>query len=396
MKQNRWLLSEDMFGPLYPYIIDEDITDIDWDGDSLWISSIKNGTKREEVEGVDAEFVEIFSHYVANSVGQEFNQVKQTLSAETDTLRITFAHDSLVTSGMCFSIRKSMPKLRFSITEALQNEYCDEEVINLLINCVKIKLNFAFCGEPGAGKTECAKFFSTFINEADKVITVEDTLEWHYKNINPGKRADEIKVNDASDYTQAIKLALRLNPSWLMLSEARSTEVQYLIEGWSTGVHGMTTLHTGSVRDIPDRITNMMNKGLDPERMENNVYSYLNVGVYIKREELPDGRIVRKIKEVGLFRHTEGGNECVLIMKNGIFNKSAVPQWFLELFMKNGIEDPYRNDDYKNRLEDERKGMFYGMNESSTERKPAISHNYNPENVNTEDIINIVESIQRG
>lgn len=392
MKQNRWLLTKEQFGPLYPYIEDENVTDIDWDGDSLWITSIINGTKKFEIEGINDEYVERLAQFVANSEGKNFNQVHQVLTAETNTLRITFGHQTLIPSGTCFSIRKSMPKLRFSATEIMENGYCDPEAIHLLVNCIKAKSNFAFCGEPGAGKTECAKFFSTFIDEADKVITIEDTLEWHYKTINKGKRGDEIKVSGPEDYTKAIKLALRLNAAWLMLSEARSKEVQYLIEGWSTGIHGMTTLHTGSVKDIPDRVLNMMDKNLSAERMENNVYSYLNVGVLIKRYEKENGTIVRSIDEIGLFRHTKNSNECVLVMENGKFDKQLVPEWFLDSLRKKGIKNPFISDLLMARLEEEKHGMIYGMNNIEHENFKETEQ-YTMDNVNIEEISKAIENI---
>ena len=54
---------------------------------------------------------------------------------------------------------------------------------------------------------------------------------------------------DTFGYAEAIKSSMRLNPKWIMLSEARSKEVKYLLESWSTGVRGMTTLHTDDVRN---------------------------------------------------------------------------------------------------------------------------------------------------
>lgn len=44
--EKTWLLSMDDFGPLAKYITDDDITDIDWDCDSLWI---RRATKRREL-----------------------------------------------------------------------------------------------------------------------------------------------------------------------------------------------------------------------------------------------------------------------------------------------------------------------------------------------------------
>ena len=47
----------------------------------------------------------------------------------------------------------------------------------------------------GAGKTECAKFFSQFIPAGERVITIEDNPEWHYSQINPGKDCVELRIN---------------------------------------------------------------------------------------------------------------------------------------------------------------------------------------------------------
>lgn len=399
-KTSRWLLNEKAFGPLWQFIINDDITDVDWDSGTLWVSSIKNGTSKMEVEGIDEDFVRTFGAFVANSVGAEFNQVKNTLSAETDTLRITFVHDSLATSGISFSIRKSMPNLRFTATDAIKSGYCDEELMHLLVNAVKIHQNFVYSGEPGTGKTECAKFFSTFIRDNEKVITVEDTLEWHYKYINPEKRSIELKVASAEDYTTAIGIALRMNPSWLMLSEARSRESEFLLEGWSTGVHGMTTIHAGGVADIPDRFTNMVDKSRDLKRVENNVYSYLNIGIQMKKEELEDGDIVRKINEVGLFRHTNAGNECIKIMENGVFYKERIPKWFLATMTREGISNPFFSKELADRLASENNGKTYGISNNTTElltSKKAIDNSViDVSNIDYSSIADTIENINRG
>lgn len=360
---DKWKLTREIFGPLWAYIMDDSVTDIDWDGDALWIE-YANGTKQMvHVAGVDAKFVNNFTQYVANHVARPFNQIDNTLSAETDTLRITVAHESLVTSGRCFSIRKSMPKLRFSAVGAIEDGYCPPEWMHFLVNCVVLRKNFAFCGEPGHGKTECAKFFSTFIRPADKVITVEDTLEWHYKCINPGKRADEIKVNDNEDYIKAIKLALRLNPTWLMLSEARSTEVQYLIEGWSTGVHGMTTLHTNDVRNIPDRVVNMMGNDVESGRMINNIYAHLDIGVLLEKVMEPNGNYKRQITQIACFERKDGDNRCTILWERGSVQQADIPQQLQKELYQMGINNPFFSRDLKARMSAEENGRLYGMEE---------------------------------
>lgn len=92
-----------------------------------------------------------------------------------------------------------------NIERMLEESYCPERILQLLMNCVLAGMNFVFGGEPGAGKTECAKFFMQFIPREERVITIEDSLEIHYRDINPGADAVELRVGEDFSYTDAIK-----------------------------------------------------------------------------------------------------------------------------------------------------------------------------------------------
>ena len=74
---------------------------------------------------------------------------------------------------------------------------------------------------------------------------------------------------------------------------SRSKEVKFLLESWSTGVRGMTTLHTDDVRNIPDRILNMLESRTDADRMENDVYQALDVGILV-RKKTDEEKITRR------------------------------------------------------------------------------------------------------
>lgn len=118
-------------------------------------------------------------------------------------------HESVASTGTCICIRKTPPVQRITPKKALEEHYCEEKVLHLLANCVKAKLNMVFCGEPGVGKTECAKFLTAFIPPEQKVITVEDTKEVHYREINPEKDCVELKVNEYFSYNDAMTEVLR-------------------------------------------------------------------------------------------------------------------------------------------------------------------------------------------
>lgn len=346
-------MEPDYFGPLWLYVRNDKITDIDYNGNQLWITDVENERYLIQSHGITEKFVEQFSHRIANEVSKPFNKKNNLLEAETDTLRISIVHESVAISGRSICIRKSMPMLRMQVKKMVEDEYVAVPVLELLTNCVAAKMNFVFCGEPGAGKTECAKFFSQFIPAGERVITIEDNPEWHYSQINPGKDCVELRINTDFDYTKAIKTCLRQNPSWIMLSEARSTEVKSLLECWSTGIRGFTTLHTDDVRKIPDRILNMMESRMDADRMENDVYSYVDVGILLRKKMSAEGKLYRYIDQVCFFVREEGRNEIHMQVVDGNLMVRELPKGLIARMKRHGISEPFDNPMIQHRLEGE-------------------------------------------
>lgn len=147
-------------------------------------------------------------------VSRQFNKRNPELEAETSELRVTILHESVAKSGRSISIRKTPPLIRLTAESAIAEKFCPQELLTILINCVRTKMNITFCGMPGIGKTECVKFFSQFIPANERVITIEDTLEIRYAETNPGKDCIEMKVSeDVFGYSEAIKSCLRMKCS---------------------------------------------------------------------------------------------------------------------------------------------------------------------------------------
>ena len=75
-------------------------------------------------------------------------------------------------------------------------------------------------------------------------------------------------------------------------------EVKHLLEAFSTGHHGLTTMHTDDVRHIPDRIENMMQDALAAARMENDIYNFINVGVLISKRQRKMGQSIAAFSDL--------------------------------------------------------------------------------------------------
>lgn len=336
------VMREQSFGDLLPFVQDQNITDINWNGSQLWIDDVVKGRYLSDVT-LTKDFVDAFSIRVSNVVSKSFNKYTPVLEAETDELRITILHDSASATGRSISIRKTPPIKRINFADAVKNgDYCSQDIANLISNSVKAKMNIIVCGLPGVGKTELVKYLTNYIFPEDRVITIEDTLELHYSKTNPNKDCIEIKISPYLTYTDAIKTCMRLLPQWVILSEARSTEVQYLIESVSTGAKCITTLHTDDVRKIPDRILNMMEIDVsNHQTVLNQIYSFFDLAILVDKEQDETGAIKRYISQVCYFTRIDGVNDCLMVVDNKKVINTKLPDDLLSKFSKIGIDNPF-------------------------------------------------------
>lgn len=338
------VMYEENFGKLLPYIRDTEVTDINWNGQDLWIDDVSRGRYNAGIK-LDKEFIDAFCIRVANVVSRTFNKYYPKLEAETDELRITILHSSRSDTGTIISIRKTPMVKRISFAKSIKEDYyCPEKIANLLSNSVKAKMNIVIGGLPGVGKTELIKYLTNYIFPRDRVITIEDTREIHYSKINPGKDCVEMKVDDTIfTYTDAIKTCMRLLPQWILLSEARSKEVQYLLESVSTGAKCITTIHTDDMRKVPKRVVNMLGDLDNSALAESMAYTYFDLGILVdKRQDPATGKISRFIAQVVMYTEINGKNECVVLYNRGQFTDCEIPSDLLQQFNLMGIADPWK------------------------------------------------------
>lgn len=339
------VLTEERLQPFLKYLNDKEITDVDWNGKDLWLKNIYSEKIKvpKEEHNVTPEYIAAITQHIANTVSKRFNKEIPCLEAETENYRIEALHESAAVSGRSLCIRKTTKFPRMTYKQLIEHEYCDARLLNFLINAVYCGFNIIVCGEPGAGKTEFAKFLSLYIPNEQRVVTIEDNLEWHYTTCKPHADGIEIQVSKNFDYTAALKASLRLNPKRLMLSEVRSVEAKSLVECWTTGVTGISTIHTDDVLKVVERLMNMMPTKTEAERLENNIYNSLDIAVLINTKKVKDEqgeKEQRCIDQVGLFERTAGENKARLLYDSGEFVKDIqFSANDIKRFTKNGIED---------------------------------------------------------
>lgn len=287
------------FGPLTPYIEDENITDINYNGKHLWIDHLIEGRYCEYFD--EEDFIKQFCFKIANYVNCSFNVTSPILEAETKDLRISILHESIAKSGHSISIRKTPAVLRLNDKKMTKEKYASSEVIKLMKRMVENHCNIMISGLPSSGKTELVKYLTQFIKENERIITIEDTLELRAHDIFENKDVVALRVNERFSYVDAIKASLRQRPDWILVSEVRSQEVVHLLESISTGTHLISTIHAYDATKIPKRILHMFKDAeLSNSSILNNIHESIDFGIHLEATISNTG-IKRQIKQIVCF-----------------------------------------------------------------------------------------------
>lgn len=328
-------LPDRAFGQLLKYINDDDITDINWSR-NLWVNHLKKGRYKIENFVLDDAFIQQFYTRISNLMNVQFNKNNPLLEAETENLRISILHDSVTNTGISISIRKTPAVRRINRGRMIEENYCTEEIDIFMENVIRSHCTVVVGGLPGVGKTEYVKYLTNYIPDYERVYTIEDNLELRYGAINPEKDCVEIKVSDSFGYAEALKASKRQLPTWVLLAEARGKEVKYLLENVSAGVHCLTTIHLDDAGKIPDRIRNM-----GEQINENDVYSFIDIGVQLQSVVKQGEKITRCISQVMCFARNNEKNEKLLIYEDGKILTKKLPEDILRKFKLAGIDDPF-------------------------------------------------------
>ena len=318
------------FKGLNKYINDNDITDINCrNNNEIWITSNSKGHYRIETP-ISKNDIDMIANQVANKMEKEFNPyfpcLEGDIIGENVNLRISAIHEYLSNDGTALAVRKVSKKCVLSKPYLVETNYCSEEAIDFLIKATKAKANIIIVGETGSGKTELLKFLATHIPNDQVIITIEDSLEFNIKEINPEASCTAFRVKKDFDYSTIISMALRQNVTRLLLQEARGKEVDDLLNAMSTGHSVMTTIHAKEAEGLAVRIKQMLhdtNESLDSIKMR--LYTLVDIVIFLDKNTTKG--IKRSIKNIIEFDYDYQTGECInrLIYKHNHKLKACSP-----------------------------------------------------------------------
>jgi pilus assembly protein CpaF len=230
-----------------------------------------------------------------------FKSVGKKISAETPYGDATFADGTRLNAilppvakqGSILTIRKFM-KTVTSIEDLVSWGTITRQAADLLIACIKGRLNIFFTGGTGVGKTTTLQILSEYIDPNERIIVIEDTSELRLVQnhvVNLETRAVDENGRGEVSLRDLIRNSLRMRPDRLIFGEARSEEVLDIINAMATGHDGcLGVVHGSSPRDVVARMeTMMLMSGLDLPLFEIRKMITSNIDLIVHQERMTDG-----------------------------------------------------------------------------------------------------------
>ena len=191
----------------------------------------------------------------------------------------------------------------------------DEEVLRELI--VKPHGIILVTGPTGSGKsTSLYAFLSTINSVHQRIITIEEPVEYELKGINQIAVRSDIGLTFAT----GLRHILRQDPNVVMVGEIRDGETADIaIRAALTGHLVFSTLHTN---DAPGAFTRLIDMGIEPflvassveavmgQRLVRTICSNCKEEQKVDRDYLRQMNCPEHVLEAGKFYHGAGCEEC--------------------------------------------------------------------------------------
>ena len=170
-------------------------------------------------------------------------------------------------SGAVVTIRK-FPSETIDMDKLIRWKSITKEAADFLKELVRAGYNIFVSGGTGSGKTTFLNALSNFIEEDERVITIEDSAELQLKNI---KNLISLETRSATDegtteisIRDLIKTSLRMRPDRVIVGEVRGPEALDMLQAMNTGHDGsMSTGHANSPKDMLARLETMVLMGIE-------------------------------------------------------------------------------------------------------------------------------------
>jgi len=249
-------------GPLELLLKDPTISDILINGPKNVYVERRGRMEKTTVSFRDNNHLMQIIDRIVSKVGRRVDEVCPMVDARlTDGSRVNAIIPPLALDGACVSIRRfgSNP---LKLEDLLNYKAFTPEMVMLLEGCIKARLNIVISGGTGSGKTTLLNTLSSFISNADRIVTIEDAAELQLQQdhvVRLETRPPNIEGKGAITATDLVRNSLRMRPERIIIGECRGPETLDMLQAMNTGHEGsLTTCHANTPRDAIARMETMI------------------------------------------------------------------------------------------------------------------------------------------
>jgi pilus assembly protein CpaF len=267
-REERQQLNQDLFdevtglGPLEPLLKDESINDILVNGPHQVFIERAGKLQLCDTTFKDEKHLLRIIDKIVSAVGRRVDESNPYVDARlADGSRFNAMVPPIAVDGSLVSIRK-FKKEKLGVDDLVRFGAFSEEMAAYLQAAVATRLNVIVSGGTGSGKTTTLNALSSFIDNSERILTIEDTAELQLQQTHVGRmesRPPNVEGKGAVTQRDCLRNALRMRPDRIIVGETRGEEVIDMLQAMNTGHDGsMTTIHANSARDGISRLENMI------------------------------------------------------------------------------------------------------------------------------------------
>ncbi|MCT4683252.1 MAG: CpaF family protein [Roseicyclus sp.] len=361
-REDRQTLNIELFdevtglGPLEPLLKDETVNDILVNGPNRVFVERAGRLELSDVRFKDERHLLRIIDKIVSAVGRRVDESNPYVDARLkDGSRFNAMVPPVAVDGSLVSIRK-FKKEKLGIDDLVRFGAFSEEMAVYLQAAVSTRLNVIVSGGTGSGKTTTLNALSSFIDNKERVLTIEDTAELQLQQVHVGRmesRPPNVEGKGAVTQRDCLRNALRMRPDRIIVGETRGEEVIDMLQAMNTGHDGsMTTIHANNARAACSRLENMVAMAgieMPLKAVRSQISSAVNLIVQASRLQDGSRRMVSITEVTGMEGEVISMQEVFRYQRTGLapdgkiighFTACGVRSHYSERFRQWGYELP--------------------------------------------------------
>lgn len=354
-REDRQTLNVELFdevtglGPLEPLLKDDTVNDILVNGPNRVFVERAGKLELSDVRFKDERHLLRIIDKIVSAVGRRVDESNPYVDARLkDGSRFNAMVPPVAVDGSLVSIRK-FKKEKLGIDDLVKFGAFSEEMAAYIQAAVACRLNIIVSGGTGSGKTTTLNALSSFIDDSERILTIEDTAELQLQQVHVGRmesRPPNVEGKGAVTQRDCLRNALRMRPDRIIVGETRGEEVIDMLQAMNTGHDGsMTTIHANNARDACSRLENMVAMaGIEMPLKAVRAQIAAAVHLIVQASRLQDGsrRMVSITEVTGMEGEVISMQEVFRFQRTGLLPDGTIQGHFTACGVRSHYSDRFR------------------------------------------------------